>query len=474
MKMPLIVFFCLSTFLWAGSKPEPAAETLIFTNVNVVDTRDGVVAPNMMVVVKKGRIEGMARVGLIGPGRGIHVINATGQYLIPGLWDMHVHSAFDPGAWDEKIIYPLYVANGVTGVRDMGGNPGLLESRRQRIERGELAGPHLIMAGPFLDGGKSDAQVMAVNTPSEARAATDILKKRGVDFIKILSNLTRESYFAIADQAAKVKIRFVGHVPDSVSAAEASAAGQRSIEHLTGIMLACSSREEELRRQRLKAREDHDSAGYSAATLQAVATYDRNKASALFSQFANNNTWQVPTLVWSQANENVDSPNLGTDPRLKYVPASVREKWDPETLWKQTSPAQLAEMKKQFARETELVNVMHRAGVQFMAGTDGPDPYVFPGFSLHEELELLVKSGFSPAQALQAATFNPALFLTKLDKYGVVERGQVADLVLLDANPLEDIRNTRKILAVVVGGKYYSRDDLDKMLQQVEEAASRQ
>jgi imidazolonepropionase-like amidohydrolase len=446
---------------------------LIFTNVNVVDTREGHLLQNMMVVVKKGRIEGMAKVGLIGPGHGVHVINATGKYLTPGLWDMHVHTAFDPGAWDERIIYPLYIANGVTGVRDMGGNPGLLEQRRQRIDHGELVGPHLILAGPFLDGGKSDAQVTAVNSPAEARTAVDALKKRGVDFIKILSNLTRDSYFAIADEATRVKIRFVGHVPDSVSAAEASAAGQRSIEHLTGIMLACSSKEGELRQQKLKARADHDSPAYSAASLHAMESYDGNKAVGLFAQFASNNTWQVPTLVWTQAMANVDVLDLGTDSRLTYVPASVREQWNPERLLKQTAPERLAEMKKESVQDEELVRSMHRAGVQFMTGTDGPDPYVFPGFSLHDELELLVRSGFTPAEALRTATFNPAQFLTKLDKYGVVERGHVADLVLLDANPLEDIRNTRKIEAVVVGGKYYPREDLDQMLQQVVAAAAK-
>jgi imidazolonepropionase-like amidohydrolase len=210
------------------------------------------------------------------------------------------------------------------------------------------------------------------------------------------------------------------------------------------------------------------------ATTQAMATYDRTKASALFIQFMDNTTWQVPTLVWTQANATLDDPNLKSDPRLKYVPASVREEWDPGKLLKQTSPEEMAGLKKEFARYLELVDAMRRAGVPFMAGSDGPDPYVFPGFSLHDELELLVKSGFNTTQALQAATFNPALFLGKLDKYGVVEKGHVADLVLLDADPLEDVRNTRKIAAVVLNGQYYPKEDLDKMLTQVEEAAAKQ
>jgi imidazolonepropionase-like amidohydrolase len=473
MRLPLILFCCLNTFLSAQSKPD-SPEQIIFTNVNVVDTRDGQVSHKMMVVVKNGRIEGVARVGLIGQARNMRVVNANGKYMIPGLWDMHVHSAFASGTWDEKIIYPLYIANGVTGVRDMGGNPDLLEQRRQHIDRGEVIGPHLILGGPFLNGGKSDAQTVAVNNPADARLAVDSVKKRGMDFVKILSNLSRDSYFAIANEAAKEKIRFVGHVPDSVSVVEASAAGQRSIEHLTGILLACSSKENELRHQKLEARAKHDGAAFATATMQAMSSYSPDKARGLFAQLANNNTWQVPTLIWSHAKANIDSPNLDSDPRLRYVPASVREQWNPGKLLKETSPEELADSKKQSVRDLELVQAMHSAGIQFMAGSDGPDPYVFPGFSLHDELELLVKSGFTPFQALQAATFEPALFLVKLDEYGVVEKGHVADLVLLDANPLEDISNTRKIAAVLVGGKYYPREVLDKMLARVEEAAAKQ
>jgi hypothetical protein len=335
-----------------------------------------------------------------------------------------------------------------------------------------MIGPHMFLSGPFLNGSKSDAQTMAVSTPAEARAAVDAVKKRGVDFVKILSNVPRDSYLAIADEAAKDKLRFVGHVPYAVSASQASAAGQRSIEHLSGVLFACSSKEAELRQQRLDALAKRDWTSFAAAGRQAMDTYDRSKAAALFLEFANNGTWQVPTLVWTRAQANLDDPSLTADSRLKYVPSSVREEWDPAKVLKQTSAQDLADGKKEFARDLELVNAIRRAGVQFLAGSDGPDPYVIPGFSLHDELELLVKGGFTPAQALQAATFNPALFLAKLDRYGVVEKGRVADLVVLDADPTEDIRSTRKIAAVVVGGKYYPREELDKMLAEVERIAS--
>jgi hypothetical protein len=474
MRVPLVVCLVLTALVWAAPKPPSSPEALIFTNVSVVDTRQGEVNHNMTVVVKGDHIEGVGKVCMIGQGRRIHVINAHGKYLIPGLWDMHVHSAFVPGSWDEKSIYPLYVANGVTGVRDMGGDLDLLKQRRDRIALGELPGPRMVVAGPFLVDAKSDRQTIAVTTPEDARKAVDTLKERGADFVKILSDLSRDSYFAIAEEAAKQKIAFVGHVPDSVSVAEASSAGQRSIEHLTGVLLACSSRESELREQRLKARANHDYTAFSGIAQQMMATYDPDKAHSLFLELSKNSTWQVPTLVWTEVSASIDAPNLAADPRLKYVPASVKEQWRPEKLLKEASAQQLADLKKEAARNLGLVNAMRRAGVQFMAGTDGPDPYVFPGFSLHDELEWLVKGGFTPLQALQSATLNPALFLIKSEQYGVVEPGHVADLVLLDADPLENISNTRKIAGVVVAGKYYSREALDKMLQQVEKTAEKQ
>lgn len=474
MKVFLTVWLCLSMPLWAGSKPKPPSQIVIFTNVNVVSMRDGTIARGMTVVIKKGRIDGVAKVGFVDGGHDIQIVNAAGKYIVPGLWDMHVHSAFVSPAWDEKVIYPLYIANGVTAVRDMGGDPDVLESRRKRIESGELLGPRLVLAGPFLAGGKSDRQTIAVNTPEDARRAVDAVKKRGLDFVKILSNVPRDSYFAIADESAKQGMFFVGHVPFSVSVREAAAAGQRSIEHLTGVLLACSSHEDELRAQGLTALAKHDYAAYEKLGPQIMATYDQARAGALFLQLAQSNTWQVPTLVWTQANSSVDDPDLKSDPRLKYVPATVRTQWDPAKLREQTSSDQLAALKAEAVRDLELVKAMRSAGVPFMAGSDGPDPYVFPGFSLHDELEWLVKSGFTPLQALQSATFDPALFLGKVDTYGGVEPGRVADLLLLDADPLEDIRNTRKIFGVVARGKYYSRAALDTMLQQVEALAARE
>jgi imidazolonepropionase-like amidohydrolase len=458
----LSVLLLLSGNLLSQSKPAPVPDVLVLTNVNIIDTRTGNIETNMTVVTKNHRIEAIAKVGMIAPSHKVKVVNATGKYLIPGLWDMHVHSAGGPAAaWDANIIFPLYIANGITGIRDMGGDPVVLEQRRMQVERGELAGPRMVIAGPFLNGEKSDAQMLAVDTPAAARSAVATLKKRGVDFIKILSDIPRDSYFAIAEESEKQKIRFVGHVPDSVSAMEASAAGQRSIEHLSGVLLACSVEEDELRRQKLEAARRADWKAYQSATAQENETYSAEKAQKLFTQFNDRSTWQAPTLIWNKTAGTIDELEHGSDPRLKYVPASVAKEWQTANV---PSSARLELAKKTASHHITVVRDMHRAAVPIMAGTDSPDPYVFPGFSLHQELELLVEAGLTHAQALRAATFDPMLFLGKLNLFGSVEKGKIADLVLLDANPLDDIRNTQKIAAVILGGRYYAREELDKML----------
>jgi hypothetical protein len=470
MRVFLVAFFCLNQCIVAQSKAKPSAQTLVFTNVNVVDTRDGKILPDMTVVMGSGRIEAVAKFGLIAETHDARVINVAGKYLIPGLWDMDVHTSSASPAWNERIVYPLYVANGVTGVRDMGGDPDLLDERCQQVEDGASPSPHIFFA-PFLSDGSSDAQSVALNDRAEAREALARLKERGVNLLTIRPDISRDSYFALADEAAKLKIQLDGPVPDLITASEASAAGQRSIERLSGILLACSSKEDALRQQRSQAPANQDFGSQASVATQAMATYDGEKAWNLFVQLSNNNTWQVPALVWSQTMASMGEANLTADSRLKYVPISLRRQWERDRLRPRTSPEVLQFAKKQSARELELVDIMRRAGVQFMAGSNGPDPYIVPGFSLHTELEWLVKSELSPAQALQSATFNPALFLAKLDKFGVVEPGRAADLVLLEASPLEDIRNTREIAAVVVGGRYYSRQELDKMLARIAEVA---
>lgn len=282
-------------------------------------------------------------------------------------------------------------------------------------------------------------------------------------------------YFAIVDEAKKQRLPFAGHLPFSVSAVEASDAGQRSIEHLTRLLPACTGREAEIRRELVETSKDviaARAAGFRA-DAEAAASYDPKKAATLFAVFRRNRTWQCPTLVQLRKFVHTSDASFINDERLKYIPASVRAEW------RSRLAGPLAEfapyVKQSFPKQVELVGAMNAAGVPILAGTDSGwgNAYTFAGFSLHDELGLLVQAGLTPLEALQTATLNPAKFLGREKALGTVDRGKLADLVLLDANPLEDINHTRQIAAVVVNGRYLPKSELERMLADVA-AANRQ
>jgi imidazolonepropionase-like amidohydrolase len=294
----------------------------------------------------------------------------------------------------------------------------------------------------------------------------------GADFVKVYTKLPREAYLSIADEAKTQGLPLVGHLPESVNAAQASDLGQKSIEHLTGVELACSDREDELRREAVAvlAKAENQAVGELLRRIGARAadSFSDQKAQDLFARFARNGTSQVPTLTVLHSLVSLDDPKFTADARVKYMSPSLRSYWSLIKL----SPETVAMLKDAYKRERGLVRAMHQAGVPFLIGTDTPGvPYVFPGFSLHDELALLVaEGGFTRLEAIQAATRDTARFLGREKDMGTVEPGKLADLILLDADPLADIRNTTKIAAVVANGRLLPRRELDQMLAEVEAA----
>lgn len=463
MRRILLCFAFLSLAAICIAQSAPTGVVTI-ANVTIIDTTGGPPQLHRTVTVRKGIIEDIRDSTLPKKkDRGVEV-NGTGKYLIPGLWDMHVHMVF--GDWfprGKEVTLPLFIANGITGVRDMGGELEVLQQWRKEIDAGTLLGPRIVMSGPMLDGPKPRfPSSIAIQTAEDGRRAVADLKQRGVDFIKLQSLIPREAVFAIADEARRQGIPFVGHVPDSVRASEASNAGQKSFEHLIGIFEGSSPLEDEF----LKG-------GKSEGKF--LSTYDPKRAEALFALLAKNQTWQCPTLVWERGGNLLELNDIAHDPLAKYVPAYWKD-----VTWKrfakeimQDNTDDFSTRKRFVDKELEVVKAMHKASIPFLAGTDTPPGvYVFPGFSLHQELQRFVAAGFTPMEALQTATLNPAKFLGMQDRLGSIEKGKLADLVLLDANPLEDIRNTQKIAGVVVNGRYLSRAELDKILVEVEKAAT--
>jgi hypothetical protein len=324
---------------------------------------------------------------------------------------------------------------------------------RKGLAEGSFLGPRFGAVGALVDGPEpiwpnSDT----VGSPEQAQDFVRRVKAAKVDFVKVYTNLHREAYLALAGEARKLGIPFAGHVPIGISASEASQAGQRSIEHLDGVLVGCSTKEEEL----LKVKR-----WGPQWQKETIDTYEQARCENLFAQFVRNQTWQVPTLTV------FDDSRSTSDSRMKYVPASARAARQKRIALSGNRSAERQEFRKRvWEKRLSVTAGLRRAGVPIMAGTDVAAIRLFPGFSLHDELSLLVQAGLSAREALQAATYNPAKFLGILDRFGSVEKGKIADIVLLDANPLEDIHNTRRVQAVVINGRYLDRAALNDLLAQ--------
>jgi imidazolonepropionase-like amidohydrolase len=465
-------FFVLVVLLvFAGNFPSPLRAqqespdgAIVLTNLTVVDVRSGELRPKQTLVIKGNRIVSAGPSKSLADPPGARSIDCDGLYAIPGLWDMHVHLVFGdwfPGGKD--ISLPLFVANGITSVRDMGSELEVIQKWRGEIVGGKLIGPRIYSSGPMLDGPKPRfPSSVAIATAEDGRRAVNDLKQRGADFIKLQSLIPRDAVFAIAEEARKQGIPFEGHVPDSVRASEMSEAGMKSFEHLIGIFEGSSPLEDQfLKGNKTEAR--------------FLATYDEAKSGSLAKVLAKNGTWQCPTLVWERGGNLIDATDFSKDTRAKYVPAAWKG-----TTWKRFTEEitegyggdDLTVRKKFVSKELEVVHMLHEHGVGFLAGTDTPaGVYVFPGFSLHEELQRFVAAGFTPLEALQTATLNPARFFGVESQMGTIEVGKLADLVLLSASPFLDISNTQKISAVIANGHCFLRKDIDEMLVRVEAAA---
>ena len=463
---------------FVGAQPARAAEAnvLALTHATVIDGTGTPPQPDVTVLVSDDRIAAMGKSANIRLPSNAVVVDATGKYLIPGLWDMHVH-------WYQKDYLPLFLANGVTGVRLMLGTPMHHEWQRD-IEAGKLLGPRLFIASPIVDGPKAvwPGSICAASA-AEGRQSVVKVKQEGADFVKVYSLLSREAYFAIADEAKKQGISFAGHVPISVSVEEASVAGQKSIEHLTGVLAACSSQEADLLRSAqavFAGLATNDPMAALAMVRRenqlALQTYSPAKAEELFALLKSNHTWQCPTLTVLRNIRYQDDASITNDARLRYLPREIKASWDPSAdfrFFKNRTPEDIALGKQVYQKELQIVGAMQRAGLDVLAGTDTLNPYCFPGFSFHDELGLLVHAGLTPMQALQAATRNAARFMGREHELGTIEPGKLADLVLLEANPLEAIANTRKIHALVYRGRFFPKSALDEMLSDVEVLAGK-
>ena len=361
---------------------------------------------------------------------------------------MHVHLS-----WATSSALPLFVATGVTGVRDLGSVLSEIDSFRSRIAAGLVEGPTIFRAGPMLDGQSFNQWQLVTTNPQQARGIVRALRQVAVDFIKLHRRVPRDDYFAIVDEAKAQRLAVVGHVPMTVTPEEASDAGQL-IEHTDTLF------------------EGTLSGGLAQRQLPdagVIRKFRAGGADALFARFVKNGTPLTPTLTpWRVIVDSTEGAS--PDPRLRYVARSLRE-----TAAKAPPlpPQARSIIIENYAEYREVVRMMARAGVTLVAGTDTSTAPAVPGYFLHDELMALVDAGVTPLQALQAATVNAARIMKKDDRWGTIAAGKQADLVLLDRNPLEDIRNTQRIAGVVLRGMLLRRADLDRLLESAEDLASR-
>ena len=468
------------------SRPDTqATPVLAITNVQVVDVEAAVVQPNRTVIVAGDRITAVGATDSIAvPAEALH-LDGNGRFLIPGLWDMHVHLD-DPEMWSRHIaprtkalLLKLLIAHGVTGVRDMGSGLNQIEAWRAQQRVGSLVAPRMVTSGPIIGGSPPALPFIQVTVEDEqaARAVVRRLnRRRGVNFLKVYALVPREAYFALTDEAHRLGIEVAGHLPFGVSIEEAVRAGQRTFEHGDGLTYRCTPHADSLHRQIEAARalDPRSRAVLPAArTFQgfdpAVMTaFDPAHCSALLAELAAAPVWITPTNAVFQGMWRATDTTY-TDPRRDLLPAVYWNHWRAaRTPPPQAAPQQKAALQSRLA----LTGALHDAGVGLLAGSDmAALPYTYPGASLHDELALMVKAGLSPAEALATATIESARYLGRTYEMGTVAPGMLADLVLLAENPLVDIEHIRTIEAVVVGGRLMEQPQLDGLLEQARRAS---
>jgi imidazolonepropionase-like amidohydrolase len=423
--------------------------TLAITSVSVIDGSSPEARKDRTVTVSGNRIADVWPANAATTSHCARVIDGRGKFLIPGLWDMHVHTEIVGG----RQILSLYVANGVTGVRDMAGTLDTLRAWRGEITGGTLVGPRIMASGPYLEGGDIQIPHLLARNPAEGATAVDSLVALGVDFVKVHGRLTPATFYAIARRAREKGIAFGGHVSQAVGSATASDSGIRSIEHLLGIPAPCTPAESIALRPRFPVQ----------SALGRCSTQD---LAPLYAKFVRNETWVTPTFTAAVEIARWPKRDLPGDSLAKYLPTAMRQfVLDlfpmPDSIPPNADSVGRAMLTKRMAQ----VATMHRAGVRILTGTDAPLRNSPPGFGLHEEMMLLARGGMTPFEVIRAATWEPARFFRMLDSAGTIESGKLADLVLLDANPLKDIRNTRRISAVVANGRLFNSAERAKLLR---------
>ena len=426
------------------------ADSTAIVNVNVIPMSSESVLNARTVIVTDGKIVAIGGVDDTPVPMDAVIVDGTDRFLMPGLSEMHGHV---PGGSSGSLdrVLQLYVANGITTVRGMLGQPSHLELREE-LQRGARLGPRLYTSGPSLNG-------RSVTSPDRAVSMVEQQHEAGYDFLKIHPGLTREEFDAMAAAADRVGIRFAGHVPEDVGIDRALEAGIATVDHLDGYMESL-----------LRPHED-PSGGLSGFFGVYIADQaDESKIAAIAAATAEAGVWNVPTdsLFRHATSPEFDPDDMLNWPEMKYMPADTVQRWHSSKLEVHNDANYHPDTALRAVRlRQQLILELHRNGAGLLLGSDSPQIFNVPGFAIHRELEYLVDAGLTPFEALHTGTARPAEFFGRDGDFGIVQTGAEADLLLLDANPLEDITNTRRIHGVMVRGRWLSRTELDSILNKL-------
>ena len=460
-----------------GNDPLVVQSGSVIQNATIVNTRDGSLTTGKNVVIDGGKIVQITDRTVLAGGTA-QAIDATGKFIVPGFLDMHTH-AID-AADQQPSNWPLLIANGITGVREMRGSAALVQ-RAQQLNADSAAGridaPEILTIPGDIFGGEFVGLPPLAGSASAAAAVAEVQKQKayGAGFIKTV-RATRDATLAFLAEAKKQGLAVAGHLSPTLNAKESSDAGWKAIEHLGGtpqILLDCSANEDSLRTSLL--------AGTPTIQLRQpiLDSYDDAKCQALAKTFAKNDTWHIPTLIRVRAGLATDDPLYGNDPNLIYVSKTTRGIWAAgAATYTRTNDATAAATLRRYSDKLQtLPKLLKQNGVKLLAGSDLAPPaavWIIPGFSLHQEFALLAAGGLSPLEVLQTTTLNGAEFLGRQATMGTVDENKNADLVLLDANPIESAANLDKISGVFLKGKYFSAAALAKLKSDVAQAYASQ
>jgi len=463
-----ILYFLLPIIFFVLSCADVTKEQfdLVIQNGNIIDLETGNIS-KQSIFISDGRIKRVANIEEMSSFEVKKIIDASGKFILPGFWDNHVHfRGRDSLIGANKNFLNLYIANGITTVRDAGGDltTSILEWRKQ-IAEGSLVGPTIFTSGPKIDGVAGTwAGSLEVENEIDINNALDILQRIPSDYVKLYdSKISGEMYLKTIAEAEKRDLITSGHMPFTVRLDEAVDAGIDAIEHLYYVMKGCASNEKEVT-QRLKNKE----IGFWDAMPLLMSNYQDSTAQKTFLNLKEHNVYVVPTLHIGKTLSYLDEVDHSTDEYLKYMSDGIVKTYEGRiNRVKNSTEKAIADRKALDAFFGKLTKSLDKAGVSILAGSDSGayNSYTYPGISLHKELQEMVANGLSPLNALKTSAYNGSKFLKQNADYGSIEAGKISDLVLLDANPLENIENIQKIYAVIKDAETYSKEQLEALLE---------